>query len=128
LIPINARPALACDYGAACIKRRAAMKLTGAVPAMTLAAALCAAAPAFAADSANGKRLAEHWCAACHVVDGNTPRTMQQGPPSFRVVAHGKQTKGQLRAFLTHPHGGMPDLALSRREIADLLAYIATFR
>ncbi|HVC50624.1 MAG TPA: hypothetical protein VND87_01245 [Stellaceae bacterium] len=64
------------------------MKQTGAVSAMTLAVALCAAAPASAADSANGKRLAERWCAACHVVDGNAPSTIQQGPPSFRAVAH----------------------------------------
>jgi hypothetical protein len=34
----------------------------------------------------------------------------------------------QLRAFLSHPHGAMPDLALTRAEIDDLIGYIETLR
>jgi hypothetical protein len=37
-------------------------------------------------------------------------------------------TAEQLRAFLSHPHGAMPDLALSRTEIDDLTAYIQSLR
>jgi hypothetical protein len=37
-------------------------------------------------------------------------------------------TPDQLRAFLSHPHGSMPDLALSRAEIDDLIGYIETLR
>jgi hypothetical protein len=37
-------------------------------------------------------------------------------------------TADQLRAFLTHPHGAMPDLALTRAEIDDLIGYIETLR
>jgi hypothetical protein len=37
-------------------------------------------------------------------------------------------TRNQLRAFLSHPHGAMPDLSLSRSEIDDLIAYLETFR
>jgi len=37
-------------------------------------------------------------------------------------------TSDQLRAFLTHPHGAMPDLALTRAEIDDLIGYIGTLR
>jgi len=33
-------------------------------------------------------------------------------------------TPDQLRAFLSHPHGAMPDLALTRAEIDDLIGYI----
>jgi cytochrome c len=33
-----------------------------------------------------------------------------------------------LRAFLSHPHGAMPDLSLTRAEIDDLVGYIETFR
>jgi mono/diheme cytochrome c family protein len=39
-------------------------------------------------------------------------------------VAAGHLNPGELRAFLSHPHGAMPDLALSRSEIDDLIAYI----
>jgi hypothetical protein len=37
-------------------------------------------------------------------------------------------TNDQLRAFLSHPHGAMPDLALTRAEIDDLIGYIGTLR
>lgn len=37
-------------------------------------------------------------------------------------------TADQLRAFLSHPHGAMPDFALSRAEIDDLIGYIQTLR
>jgi hypothetical protein len=33
-----------------------------------------------------------------------------------------------MRAFLSHPHGAMPDLALSRAEINDLIDYIQTLQ
>jgi mono/diheme cytochrome c family protein len=50
---------------------------------------------------------------------------VQQGPPSFRSIG---LTGDQLRTFLTHPHGAMPDFALSRVEIDDVIAYIETLR
>jgi cytochrome c len=50
-----------------------------------------------------------------------------QGPPSFRIAA-GHLNPDQLRAWLTHPHGAMPDLSLTRAEIDDLIAYIETLR
>lgn len=80
------------------------------------------------ADAAAGQRLAQQWCASCHVVDdGNARTTVPQGPPSFRIIA-GHLNRGELLAFLTHPHGAMPDLALSRAEIDNLIAYIETLR
>jgi mono/diheme cytochrome c family protein len=80
------------------------------------------------ADVANGERLAKQWCAQCHVIDASGPSsTLPQGPPSFRVAA-GHLNSGELRAFLTHPHGQMPDLALTRSEIDDLIGYIESLR
>ena len=52
---------------------------------------------------------------------------LPQGPPSFRVAA-GHLSPGELRAFLTHPHGQMPDFSLTRSEIDDLIAYIEAVR
>jgi cytochrome c len=80
------------------------------------------------ADAANGERLAKQWCVNCHVINRSGPSaTLPQGPPSFQVAA-GHLDPGELRAFLTHPHGQMPDLALTRSEIDDLIAYIETLR
>jgi cytochrome c len=80
------------------------------------------------ADAVNGERVARQWCANCHVIDGSGPSaTLPQGPPSFRVAA-GHLNPGELRAFLTHPHGQMPDLALTRSEIDDLIGYIESLR
>ena len=77
-----------------------------------------------AADAANGARLAQQWCANCHVINGSGPSArLPQGPPSFRVAA-GHLNPGELRSFLSHPHGAMPDLALTRAEIDDLIAHI----
>jgi mono/diheme cytochrome c family protein len=42
---------------------------------------------------------------------------------AFEMLAQ-ERTPSQLAAFLTDPHGGMPPLELSRREIEDLVAYI----
>jgi hypothetical protein len=38
------------------------------------------------------------------------------------------RTADQLRAFLSRPHGAMPDLSLTRAEIDDLIGYIETLR
>jgi cytochrome c len=88
---------------------------------------LAAVNPAHA-DASRGGQLARQWCANCHVVDGNAGRAVPQGPPSFREVAHSGMTADQLRAFLSHPHGSMPDLSLTRAEIDDLIGYINTLR
>jgi mono/diheme cytochrome c family protein len=91
-------------------------------------AAMCLLSAPAGADAANGERLARQWCANCHVIDGSGPSArLPQGPPSFRVAA-GHLNPGELRAFLSHPHGAMPDLALSRAEIDDLIAYIEGLR
>ena len=79
------------------------------------------------ADASKGGQLAQQWCANCHVTSGSRTSNVQEGPPSFRTVARSR-TADQLRAFLSHPHGAMPDLSLTRAEIDDLIGYIETLR
>jgi len=86
------------------------------------------ASPSFAADATHGAQLAQQWCASCHVIPGAAGGPVLQGPPSFLAIAHGSKTPDQLRVFLEQPHGSMPPLTLSRAEVADLLAYIASLR
>jgi len=79
------------------------------------------------ADTAKGSQLAQQWCASCHVTSSSRAGNVQEGPPSFPVIAR-TRTADQLRAFLSHPHGAMPDLSLTRAEIDDLVGYIETLR
>lgn len=95
---------------------------------LVLSCGIIAAVPAVAADAGKGAQLAQQWCANCHVVGDTSPGTVQQGPPSFRTIAQGGLTGDQLRAFLSHPHGAMPDLSLTRAEIDDLIAYLEMLR
>ena len=78
------------------------------------------------ADAQKGAQLARQWCANCHVIGGNPTGAVPQGPPTFPIIARSGMAPDQLRAFLSHPHGAMPDLALTRAEIDDLIGYIET--
>ena len=80
------------------------------------------------ADVVKGTQLARQWCANCHVINNNPSGGVTQGPPTFPAIARSGMTADQLRTFLSHPHGVMPDLALSRAEIDDLIGYIETLR
>ena len=80
------------------------------------------------ADANKGAQIARQWCANCHVIGNNPSGGVPQGPPSFRAIARSSMTADQLRAFLWHPHGAMPDLSLARAEIDDLIGYIETLR
>jgi len=90
--------------------------------------AACLAAHSAHADAAKGAQIARQWCANCHLIGGNPAGPVPQGPPSFQMVAHSGMSADQLRAFLSHPHGAMPNLALTRTEIDDLIGYIETLR
>ena len=80
------------------------------------------------ADVTKGAQIARQWCANCHVIGGNSAAAVPQGPPTFPTIARSGMASDQLRAFLSHPHGAMPDLTLTRAEIDDLIGYIETLR
>jgi mono/diheme cytochrome c family protein len=92
-----------------------------------LLAAVSAAGSA-GADPKEGGQLARQWCSGCHIVGANQTSAVPQGPPSFPSLARSGMTAAQLRAFLSHPHRPMPDLALTRVEIDNLIDYIESLR
>jgi mono/diheme cytochrome c family protein len=81
----------------------------------------------FAADAAKGEVIAKRWCAACHLVTPDQTRANSDAP-SFASIAHKIKSSKALTAFLTDPHPIMPDMNLTRDEIADIVAYIGTLR
>jgi mono/diheme cytochrome c family protein len=83
--------------------------------------------PALAQDPAAGRALAERWCSACHAV---TPGAVGSDVvPSFERIANDQVlTEEWLTARLAVPHHSMPSLSLTRRQIADLVAYVNSLR
>jgi mono/diheme cytochrome c family protein len=79
-------------------------------------------------DAASGKRLAETWCSSCHLVSSDQTSATTEAPPFAEVARRSEDEFGWLRAFLSDPHPNMPQLSLSREEIQNLIAYIASLR
>lgn len=92
---------------------------------LSLFAVLALIPPAAAADAANGEVLARRWCAACHIVAADQQSGNTQAPPFSAIARKPNFDSAQLALFLMVPHPVMPSMTLSRREAADLAAYIA---
>ena len=94
---------------------------------LVLCGSLLAVPPAAAQEVEAGREIAQRWCSGCHVV---APGVMRDGtPPSFAKIAANKgMTEAALAAFLSTPHGRMPDYSLTRQEIRDVSAYILSLK
>jgi len=80
------------------------------------------------ADPENGRRLADRWCSACHVVAPSQQRASADVPP-FSTIARTPDFNAQrLTFFLLEPHPRMPSMSLSRKEAADIADYIKQLR
>lgn len=80
-----------------------------------------------AADPARGHSIAVHWCSECHIVAPGQGRGSDSVPTFAQIRASERLDEGKLSAFLAAPqHSRMPNLSLTRSEIADLVAYIRT--
>jgi mono/diheme cytochrome c family protein len=91
---------------------------------VSFAAVAAAAVPSLAADPDEGRRLAERWCSSCHVVSSSQTKG-QDGVPSFAKIGAARELDERaLTAFLSSPHPRMPDMALTRPELAALVAWI----
>lgn len=86
------------------------------------AMSLAGIAPAAAADVKQGARLAQRWCASCHVIAPDQPKAAADAP-SFAAISAARKVP-EITGFLLRSHPSMPDMNLSRDEIADLIAYM----
>jgi mono/diheme cytochrome c family protein len=81
-------------------------------------------------DSVQGQALAEKLCTNCHLVGS----ARQQQPanadvPSFKEIADREdQTAGAIIARIMLPKHPMPQIPLTKTELADLAAYILSLR
>ena len=83
---------------------------------------------AVAADAANGERLAERWCSACHVVTSAQRQANADAPPFQAIAKRPAFSESGLTTFLLDPHAKMPNMNLTRMEAADIAAYVAKLR
>jgi mono/diheme cytochrome c family protein len=85
--------------------------------------------PSLAADAAEGKTIAERWCASCHVVAREQKSAATDQAPPFASIAKMPQFGAdKLALLLLRPHPNMPKLSLSRAEVTNLADYIATLK
>jgi len=94
----------------------------------TLALLFCSNEAAFAADADNGLRLAQRWCAACHIVSSAQSRGSDSAPSFESMAKRADFSAEKLAFFLLEPHPKMPNMSLTRSEAQDIAAYIATLR
>ena len=80
-------------------------------------------AAAWGQDVANGRRLAERWCAACHAT-GTGPTRFNRAQPFAAIAARPDISSDMITSFLLLPHATMPNLPLSRKDAADIAAFI----
>jgi hypothetical protein len=86
------------------------------------------AAPLARADAARGGQLARQWCANCPSSTVNPPvpfHKVRRALPQFRIA---ERRPTSLAYFCHTLTGAVPDLALTRAEIDDLVGYIETLR
>jgi mono/diheme cytochrome c family protein len=81
-----------------------------------------------AADASNGRRVAERWCAACHVVTVAQRQANADAPPFEEIAKRPSFSEPSLVTFLLDPHAKMPNMNLTRIEANDIAAYIGTLR
>jgi len=104
------------------------MNMTLSISAAFVMLMAVAAQPAFGADAFNGERLAQRWCAACHVVTTAQREANADAPPFEEIARRPNFTESGLMTFLLDPHAKMPNMNLSRIEAGDIAAYVAKLK
>ena len=78
------------------------------------------------ADASRGQRLSERLCTSCHLVGSHQTSGAVASVPSFRALTD--LPNRRISNTLIVPHTPMPDIQLTRNEIADIVAYIDDLR
>ena len=80
-------------------------------------------------DPRHGKELAEKLCTNCHLVGSVEEQHANADVPSFREIGNAPgQTAGAVMARIILPKHPMPQIPLTKSELADLASYILSLR
>ena len=100
----------------------------GAIVAVCLAIAPTAVLADPSPRAAAGLKLAQQYCAECHVVAPTGNRGWTDAP-AFDAVANKPNTNAQaLSTFIQHPHIHMENTGRSPAEANEIAAYIVSLR
>ena len=80
----------------------------------------------FVADAARGELVAVKLCSSCHIVRADQTSGVVAGVPSFRAMT--KLPRQRINRQLITPHAPMPNMQLTLKEIADILAFVEALR
>jgi mono/diheme cytochrome c family protein len=92
----------------------------------TATAAILGATGLAADDIAEGRAIAERWCASCHVVAENQAQGADAAPAFTALAQDPARDADWLRAWIADPHPPMPDPGLSRAQIDAVVAYMGS--
>jgi mono/diheme cytochrome c family protein len=79
-------------------------------------------------DIARGRALAEQTCARCHSLQRNAASSNPDAPPFAIVADVPGMTSLALVVSLQGAHQKMPNLVLDSQEMADVIAFILSYR
>jgi mono/diheme cytochrome c family protein len=80
-------------------------------------------------DPAHGNDLAEKLCTNCHLIGSTAQQHANSDVPSFHEIANREgQTAAAITARIILPKHPMPQIPLTKAELADLAAYILSLR
>jgi mono/diheme cytochrome c family protein len=81
-----------------------------------------------ARDIENGQAIAERWCSQCHIVSPGQTTPASDIVTFSEIAKRFADDQSALSALLSDAHPPMPDMSLTRQEIADLVAFIGSLR
>jgi cytochrome c len=114
-------------------KDAAALMLQYVASMLALSASITAAfsqtAPHYVPTAEAGLAITQKLCSTCHMTPDAPARSVAAGIPSLSTLANKPgQTPEAIALRLISPPHPMPDMQLTRDEIADVIAYLATLR
>jgi mono/diheme cytochrome c family protein len=81
-----------------------------------------------APDPTRGKTLAARLCANCHLVAREQQHANVDVPSFAEIAKREEQSAGAIMAAIMLPKHPMPQIPLTKSELADLAAYILSLR
>lgn len=80
-------------------------------------------------DGASGRQLAQKLCIGCHAVGKVADGAVLADVPTFWAIGNKPgQSAAAIAGRIVVPHPPMPEIQLTRREIADLAVYILSLQ
>jgi mono/diheme cytochrome c family protein len=81
-----------------------------------------------APDPNHGKNLSTSLCSNCHLVDSGQEQANVDIPSFAEIANKVDQSSGAIMAAIMLPKHPMPEIPLTKSELADLAAYILSLR